>query len=312
RAPTQTPSYMNAAVAPQHQLPPTHAPSRSIPRVPVDANTASSPVSKGLLILAIAGPPAKELRTYVEGLLSRSPAAEVAILGLTRHESSLKQLKMDMYGLAGKLSLELAVQLCLREGWTAGVLEDAIHEALGRRKGSAPASPTNGSVAANGIPKEIKGIICCPQVDHGSDLLGVETHDLASSWQSSVGFLHAAARGSIPWMATRAQGVASKSRLQGPFLFTTNALAIPGAVAQSIHRPSMRALLDSLDRFYGPSGITFGHAEHELKYEPELETVQRPSTNGTGKLSVDTHAYGDRYADEDVGDSPTKLWGMWA
>lgn len=245
------------------------------------------------------------------------------MLASKQHEGSLKQLKMDLYGLAGSLQRELGVHLIFQQDWSGDAIRHSLDEVLvsGRKAsstgavGSAAAKLNGNGVEKKAESKTLRAVICDLKLapPEEADVLELDTNELEVQWRQSVGFVHAVAQGTVPHLRVgavqqaAAPGAPAQS-LQSPFF----AMTIPSAVKSSrlsLHETSVRALLDNLSQTSGRQGVTIGFADPLLL--PDPEPVPAPQTSKT--VIAPTTAWNDAdTGDFSAGESPTKLWGLWA
>lgn len=275
--------------------------STAAPVAPV-APVARAAPQNGVLLLVIAGSPSKQLKSYVHTALLKGPAiAEVLVVGETKDEQAIKQLKVDLYGLAGSLKRELSLRVESVQGaLTEEPLRQHLSSVLDRR----------GQTGGEADKKELHGVLCDLD-EHESqplDVLEVETTVLMDQWLRSVGFIHAIARTTIPLLrvaAHRAMQATSSTEqaAKRPFFATT--LSSSAASSGAMHATGLRALLDSLSTL-GNREITFGSADTLLAPEPE------PVVQENHPVVAPTSGWRDEPDDLSPGESPTKLWGMWS
>lgn len=274
------------------------------------ANAPPAAVSHdGLLLIVIAGTPSANLKSYVQTALSKGTSiGEVLVLGEKKDEQALKQLKVDMYGLAGSMQRELGVQMEFLQG---DVSEEVLNEHLGRAlKAQRPVGGRNDSAAAAAAGrKELHGVIC--DLDNDAqpvDVLEVDSVVLMNQWLRSVGFVHSIARSTIPLLRVAAHRAAQSTPESGKALkfpiFTTT-LNPSAANSGSMHNVALRALLDSLNSA-GNREITFGSADILLAPEPE------PVRQENQSVFAPTNGWNDHTPESPAEESPTKLWGMWS
>jgi len=271
-------------------------------QIPVRAAPPAAPQNVGVLLLVIAGSPSKHLKSYVQSALKKDPAiAEVLVVGEAKDEQALKQLKVELYGLAGSLKRELSLSV---ESVQGAVTEEQLRQYLSSvldRKSQA---------GGEADKKELRGVLCDLD-EHDSqplDVLEVETATLMDQWLHSVGFVHAVARTSIPLLRVAAHRAAqatpsTEHAAQHPFFATT--LSSSAAMSTSMHTTGLRALLDSLSTL-GNREITFGSADTLLAPEPE------PVIHENQPVVAPTNGWSQEADDFSPGESPTKLWGMWS
>jgi hypothetical protein len=288
------------------QPPPVRVPTRTAALAP----PAPSAVTRnGVLFVIINGSPSKQLKSNVQVALSKGRTiAELVIVGEQKDEQTLKQFKVDMYGLAGSLKRELGV----RVEFVQGILNE---EQLRAFLGSVLGSGNGGAVSGGGGDsdrKELHGVLCDlgENEEESAHILDIEPAALMDRFLHSVGYVHAIARTTIPLLRVAAHHAAaqtpttSEKTLQCPFFVTTLSPLPPKNV--SIHDTALRALLNSLGT-PGNRGITFGSANILLAPEPEpIPQEIQPTVapiNGWREQQED---------DFTAGESPTKMWSMWS
>lgn len=285
-------------------LPPAQ-PSQVAPQAQPSA-APPAPPQNGVLLIIIAGTPNASLKSYVQTALSKGTSiAEVLVLGEKKDEQALKELKVDMYGLAGKMQRELGVQVELLHGELS---EESLKDHLGGAlKEKRAVGGRNDSAAGR---KELHGVICDldDRETQPVEVLEVESVVLMNQWLRSVGFVHIIARSTIPLLRVAAHRAAqstpaSERALKFPIFATT--LSPSAANSGSMHNVALRALLDSLNT-PGNHEITFGSADVLLAPEPEPVKQESQST------LAPTNGWSDHSQDSPAEESPTKLWGMWS
>ena len=113
-----------------------------------------------MLLLVIAGSPSTQLKSYVQTALSKGPSiAEVLVVGETKDEQALKQLKVELYGLAGSLKRELSLSVELVQGrLSEQILRQHLSSVLERRS----------QVGGAAERKELCGVLC--DLDQNEDM----------------------------------------------------------------------------------------------------------------------------------------------
>lgn len=279
-----------------------------VPPQPQQSAPAPPPAApqNGVLLIIIGGTPNSSLKSYVQTALTKgSSITEVLVLGEKKAEQALKELKVDMYGLAGSMQRELGVQV---EHLQGDVSEEVLNDYLGKAlKEQRAIGGRNDSAAGR---RELHGVIC--DLDDGEvqpvDVLEVESAVLMKQWLRSVGFVHTIARSTIPLLRVAAHRAAQSTPSAGNALkfpvFTTT-LHSSAANSDSMHIVALRALLEGLST-PGNRDITFGSAEVLLAPEPEPVRQENQST------LAPTNGWSDHAPDSPAEESPTKLWGMWS
>ena len=209
------------------------------------------------------------------------------MIGNVEQETELKQLKMNVYALLGKMSLEVGVHLELQNTWSESNISAAVSKAI-----------QDSDV--------VNGVLCCPSYDGNrsvnSDILTVDEDTLQWPWKYSVGFLHGTARSLLPRMRPKT-GIGRANVAY--FLVTepqeTTALS-------HLYETTCENLVTQLAETSGYQGLTIAYAQDILIPEPEPL-----NKNGSLDLSAQAGPIDSDVGAFDPGDSsPTKLWGMWA
>lgn len=244
------------------------------------------------------------------------------MLATQQYEEVLKQLKMEFYGLAGSLQMELGVHLIFQQDWSGLAVRQSLEEVLGSAR-KASGTGTVGSAAAkldgNGaekkaVSKALRAVICDLKIapPDEADVLELETSDLEAQWRLSVGLVHAVAQSTVPHLrvsAVQQPAVAEAAQsLRCPFFITTiPSVGKPSRL--SLHETSVRALLDNLSQSSSRHGVLMGFADQLLL--PDPEPAPAPQTSNT--IVAPTGGWNDTdTGDFSAGESPTKLWGLWA
>ncbi|KAK1064070.1 hypothetical protein LTR12_007852 [Friedmanniomyces endolithicus] len=274
--PSSRPSYMNYQD--------TSPASSKRTEIAVDTQISLPPARHhGTLLVLIVAEIHPQTIQFIRTWLKRWPFEAITVVGTPKHEAGIKQLKMEIYGLTGKLGWEVSVHTHLQAEWNSreiGATLDMLQSA------SAP-------------KRDVRGVLCC--ISYGSakgaeeEVLRLEEAELEESWRQSIGCLHSAATAIVPRLL---ESDAAESDM---FLVLEPIERSPAAV---IHKAACDALLDQLRTGSASKRLTIDHAERVLLPEPEPEM-----TNGTS----DEHHDGYHADDMDFAafESPTKLWAMW-
>nr|POE80075.1 hypothetical protein CFP56_08141 [Quercus suber] len=219
-------------------------------RVAAPAPVKPTVVRSGTVIIAIAAEPPTSTVFYLNVLLRRHTYAGVAIVGITEHAETIKQLKIDTYALAGRLKQELSITTHVHTDCEGDDVSTVLQQIVDR----------DGS-------DKLGAVLCAPEHDGmSSDLLSLDPSEVARSWQRSVGFVHTVARSSIPRMS----GVGSSA----VFAVLASTAHSPAAL---VNKAATNTLVRQLDTSYASSrGLAIGHAEQLLIPEPELEQDAAP------------------------------------
>ena len=193
---------------------------------------------------------------------------------------------MKIYALLGKLSIEAGVYLELQNEWNSSKISAALAK-------------------ASSETENVNGVLCCPSYDvnvsASLDILSVDEHQLESPWRYSVGFLHSLAKSTIPKMRSNVN-MGRNTTLY--FLVTepTETTAI-----SNLYETACENIVTQLAENSSLFGITIAYAHDVLIPEPEPLR-----TNGSLDLSAQAGPIDPDVGDFAPGESPTRLWGMWA
>ena len=288
---TYTPSYMNAVPARKPAPVRTNGQSNGStqpieigsPHTP-SRRTPSTQIKKGQLLVLVAQAIHPSTVPYMETMLKRGAYSSIAIIGSSEYEKELKGLKIQIYALLGKLShSSVGVQVDTKKTWSEAEIAAAIK--------------------ANETGEAVHGVLCSPSYEGSQtgrmNMLELDEEQLKSPWQSSVGFLHAVAKAAIPNMRT-----------------TSGLFAVTGPTAvsptTSFYKSACESLIDLLSEDSATSGVAIVHAENVLVPEPELAPQpQQTHSNGLHLAPTTPHTH-DEPPDFAGGESPTKLYSMWA
>lgn len=262
-----------------------------------NANGSVSSGPSGVLLVIAASSLHPSILRYLETILLRQAYAGIVLAARQEQEAELKQLKMDTYALIGKLRREMSIETRLQESWSQAEMTSLLDE--GTRLGTG-----------------IRGVLCCPEfaVNEVADVLHVSEHELQKSWQQSVAFVHSASKTIIPQLLVTAKSTKdtangrSVKEPRGPFFLVTSTET--RASAASVTKAAVDALVQQLAAGTRSTGLTVGHAETALIPDPikndDLKPVLEPV--------ITDEAYGGYVQDSAFapGESPTKLWNMWA
>lgn len=298
RTTSYTPSYMSIPNVQQHSRNDSVQTSQSrnaSTASNADGISASGP--SGVVLVMVASSLHPSILRYLETILSRQTFAGIVLAARQEQEAELKQLKMDTYALIGKLRRELSVETRLQESWSQAEMAALLDE--GARLGTG-----------------IRGVLCCPGFAPKEvvDVLDVSEHELQKSWQESVSFVHSASKTIIPQLLTTAKSAKhtangkSTKEPRGPFFLV--ATSDTQACTSSITKAAVDALIQQLSAATRSAGLTVGHAETTLVPDPikkdDLKPVLEPVITD---VAYDSHVQDCTFA---PGESPTKLWNMWA
>ncbi|KAI7347750.1 hypothetical protein KC320_g7044 [Hortaea werneckii] len=280
------PSFMNyqappSAVKPE---PPAVAQEQTAPEPPQRKTVPKA----GLLLVITAGRIHEQTKKHLEVMLKKRLYTGVAVVGLQEHEAAIKQFKMDIWGLIGKLGREMGAHAHFFPDLAEGSILRAV------------------SAAVEG--NDLGAVLC--NVDYpGSaekDLTLMARDEMLRSWNFSVGFLHSVAKPTMPLLLP---GSSTNADPGLTFLLTETGASNPATV---LSRAACEALFRELQTRYAEQGMTVEHADRVLIPEPE-PVPEKPTANGVPPLQ--TNGFAQQPLDEPeftAGESPTKLWNMWA
>lgn len=292
-----TPSYMKNAPISRKPVPSKASPasvenSAAMPSKLKEQAILPPPEIKGTLLLAIAASPHKNVLFYLQSMLKKSPYGQIVILGNEDRESELKQLKVDIYSLLGRLGREVKVEMDLRSDWEESAIDTVVSKAV-----------------AGG--QAIHGVLCSPEYDTRQsssdiDIMALQQQDLARPFRSSVGFLQSIAKHAIP----NFRSTGHEHKQPGLFLVTSPVIQCP---ISTLYSAACRTLLTLLVEANSSRNITIDYAENVLLPEPEPEPEPKSlKANGGPKLPV-LNITNNTADDDDYPppDSPTKLWALY-
>jgi len=273
------------APTPPIAIPQTAGPGNrtSVATVKDASDTAPTPAS-GLLLLFLAAEVPAEMAQYLDVACKKHSYSGIVVVGLQERETAIKQLKMDIYGMIGKMGRNVSVQTHLM-----GVIgEEDVTKAVQQTVSSG---------------EEVRTVICSPSFGSAqakvTDILSLEEDELMNSYILSAGYLHAIAKATMPRLLE-----GSTQSAPGQFLVVETAGSSP---AESVNLAACEMLLRQLSIAYVPRGLKVDYAANILVPEPERE---REKTNGD--VAPPTNGYTIAEPEFTPSESPTKLWNMWA
>ncbi|KAF2770254.1 hypothetical protein EJ03DRAFT_350590 [Teratosphaeria nubilosa] len=280
-------NYKNGAAAEELKRKP-------FPVVQTPVEAPAPPREQAGQLLVFVGPDLQHstLR-YVEIALQRKRFSGIAYVGSEEQAAALKQLKMDTYGVIGKLAMETGVQIQYQQGYSPDAVITAV-EAVVKSAGG------------------VHAVLCSlaystPETAAVANILDVESTGLQIAWQGSVAFLHSVARTTIPSMIAASK---SSPQFSGFLLIQESAAQDPASL---LMQSSANALLRQLREACASASpnLDIGHAASVLVPLPKPIKV-----NGHDHASQqdDQLAPGNYQPEADFngGESPTKLYSMWA
>lgn len=237
---------------------------------------------------------------YLEMLLNRQNFSGIVFAASKTQEAALKQLKMDVYALIGRLRKELAVSVHIKDEWSQAEMEAIVKD-----------STKHGD--------SVQGVICCPEFDETGtadvDVLALDGEQLDRLWKQSVSFLHAAIKSTAVHLLSRSKpldpasnGVFARAP-RGPFFLVAGSTTYTSA--SQITKPASDAMVLQFEKATKAKGLTVGFAEAMLIPEPAREPPPKPSDEYS-PVAQDTYDNGHEDVGFLPGESPTKLWSSWA
>ena len=293
------------------------------------------PVKKGTLLLLTASTLHPRTQTHLETMLRRGSYSNIGILGPSGQLKELKDLKIQIYALLGKLSHS-----------SVGV-EVRTWDTQGEGEGN------EGVVAALaeiwklfGEGEAVNGVLCQPAYTspHTGSLMTLPTPSLRGPWATSVAFVHTVASTVIPRMRANAGLFA----VTGP---------VGTSAMEAFYKSAVESLVEGLGEDAGTEGVALVRAENVLAPEPweregrgqaQAQAQQQRGNGGQGynqgqgdgaygyggrgqrhqqqgrpvngiqipaaKAGAGPVQSGGQSPDDDFmgGESPTKLYSMWA
>ena len=208
------------------------------------------------------------------------------MIGHEDQEAELKQLKMNTYALLGKMSQEAGIQLELQKDWSESIISMAVSKAV-----------------QSGEP--IYAVLCSPAHEGnrsvGLDILALDEDALQHPWKFSAGFLQSVAKAVVPNMLSSSHSSRGLSR---SFLITGPMTRSPIC---SVYRAACDSIITLIANITAGKSVVVAYAETVLIPDPEP-----PKTNGGIHLSTKAGPIDLDMSDFAPGESPTKLWNMWA
>ncbi|TKA76826.1 hypothetical protein B0A55_04640 [Friedmanniomyces simplex] len=283
--PSSRPSYMN-----YQNGSPKSSRRIDLPEVQTGASNAatagtqvSAPRHQGTLLVLIVAEVHPQTMHFLSTWLKRWPFTAISVVGAQKYEAEIKQLKMEIYGLTGKLGREVSVHTHLQAEWNSrevGATLDMLHSA------STP-------------DRDVRGVLCCISYGNAgsvqSKVLGLAEAELEESWRQSVGCLHSVATAIIPRLR-------ESDRPEGE-MFLVLEPSEP-SLAATLNKAACDALLSQLRIEYASERLTIDYAERVLLPEPELPEL-------AGRIDGHQNGYAVDEMDFAASESPTKLWAMW-
>lgn len=223
------------------------------------------------------------MQQYLHTAIDLHNIQSISILG--REEAVLKQTKMDAYTVAGKMQRNIQVQTIMLES-----VEDG--ESISR--------------ALNWLGEgNVTGVLFCVEKQSSDlhsperDILDYDSLDLDRSWRSSILAVHSVARYTIPLMSDMDNT---------PFFL----LDVDPASQRlpSINETTQTALLESIARSQIAAGVIIGYAKDHLLPPPPPSLPAKNEQRS--QVAIPKNGYTNPTPKSPLGESPTKLWGLWA
>ncbi|CAD0082050.1 unnamed protein product [Aureobasidium vineae] len=247
------------------------------------------------IILYVPNVASPSLSQHLSVLLSTHRIAAVHLIG--RRDVVLKNLRTELYTLAGKMRTDVQVSISLTEG--AKGLETAVRDIGVRRQ-------------------KVLGALVCEwdelpeEEEQEKDVLTIDTDEIEAVWKASVLPLHALLRNLLPLFSDTTTETPSHSSAM-PFIYldTSSHLSTFATTSRS-------ALLSSLTSSPATKNITIGPASEYLVPAPvvsetqSMRSLQIDTSNGGSSRGNGYTADSPETSPLFGAESPTKLWASWA
>ncbi|KAK4555912.1 hypothetical protein LTR86_007132 [Recurvomyces mirabilis] len=243
-----------------------------------EARSSVAVAQQGALLLFVAGEPHEQTVRYVETMLKHHRYSSLSIIGSQGYEAAVKQVRVDVYGILGRLGREMSVQTHLQEAWSSAALGAMMQQ------------------AGLEIQDVLISLAYGDAKDTGEDILALDQEQLAQSWQRSVGTLHTIAQATIPRLVERS------AELEGPFRSFLILEKKSRSPAESVTKAACRSLLKQLEAQYASRSLDVNYAEKALAL-----TEESVPTNGHDPVFAQQYRTDNAF---DPTGSPTKLWAM--
>ncbi|KAK4963132.1 hypothetical protein LTR10_000760 [Elasticomyces elasticus] len=281
--PSSRPSYMNyqstSTLASSRPVEVSHGrTASSVTTTPADTQPIIPYQHSSTLLVLVFAEVNPLLLQYIQIWLRKWSFTAIAVVGGPTYESDIKQVKMDIYGLIGKLGREVNVYTHIQDNWSGSELA-STWDTIKRKANS-----------------DIRGVLCSTSygLEASLDIMSVTETDFAQSWQGSVGRLHGAAKALLPQLLKYPAG-----EVMFLVLESTEQSGTSG-----INKVACEALLRQLQAAHELDQVTIDYADLVLIPEAEPE-----------ETSENMDGYQNGYYAHDAGftasESPTKLWAMW-
>ncbi|KAH0368420.1 hypothetical protein KCU65_g3977, partial [Aureobasidium melanogenum] len=260
-----------------------------------NSNIPTNP-SGNSIILYVPNVASPALSQHLSVLLSTHRIAAVHLIG--RRDVVLKNLRTEIYTLAGRMRSDVQVSMSLTEG--AKGLETAVRDIGARRQKVLGALVCEWDELPEGEEQEKE-----------KDVLTIDTDEIEAIWKASVLPLHALLRNLLPLFSnTTTETPSHPSSLPFIYLDTSTHLS-------TFATTSRAALLSSLTSSPATKNITIGPASEYLVPAPVVSDTQsmRSLQIDTGNAASRANGYSADSPETSPlfgAESPTKLWASWA
>ncbi|KAH0388849.1 hypothetical protein KCU92_g538, partial [Aureobasidium melanogenum] len=258
-----------------------------------NSNIPTNPTGNSI-ILYVPNVASPALSQHLSVLLSTHRIAAVHLIG--RRDVVLKNLRTELYTLAGKMRSDVQVSISLTEG--AKGLETAVRDIGARRQ------------------KVLGALVCewdelSEEEEQEKDVLTTDTDEIEAIWKASVLPLHALLRNLLPLFSNTTTETPSHPSTM-PFIYLDTSTNL-----STFATTSRAALLSSLTSSPATKNITIGPASEYLIPAPvvsdtqSMRSLQIDTSNGASRgngYSADSPETSPLFGAE----SPTKLWASWA
>ena len=239
--------------------------------------------------------------SYLELLLKRQVFSSIIIVGRKEKEAAIKQLKIDVYALIGRMQKEYGVHTYAAEAWNEAVLQGIVQDAT-----------KNGEIG-------IHGILCCPEYDNAKSLdpsiNALSSDHLQQSWSLSVGFLHAICQSTLPQLQSRPQFSeysAETRQAQSPFFIIADQATHTAAC--QISKSACDTLVTLVGQAPKSQNLTVGYAEALLIPDPEPIVEHNKTSLAEKRTTMVPYISTGGIENQSItpSDSPTELWNLWS
>ncbi|CAC9891278.1 hypothetical protein D6D19_00131 [Aureobasidium pullulans] len=275
--------------------PGTSASAPMLNRLPSANSTLSSNATGNSIILYVPNVASPTLSQHLSILLSTQRIAAVHLIG--GRDVVLKNLRTELYTLAGRMRSDVQVSITVTEG--AKGLELAVRDVGARRQ------------------KVLGALVCewdeqTAEGEEEKDVLSIETDEVDAIWKASVLPLHTLLRNLLPLFSENTSTTTTSHPSVMPFIYLDTSSHF-----SAFATASRSALLTSLTSSPATKNIVIGPASEYLVPAPvvsetqSMRSLQIDTSNGNGGANGYT-ATTPETSPLFGAESPTKLWASWA